>query len=731
MNPNTTPTVSVTATPIQNWSNPVNYNMGTFQIPTAQPKAPEPPKIDQPKPGAGIISDSSMSAAADAKTISDVNSLSKEQAALTEQNTKNLAVLEQQRIDLEKRREADLATINTNFGQARDKLVTNQAGETGTYTATLARMGGYLGNTASSTGALITLNQKHQVQLSELEAKKQEAIQIANNAINDKQFALATSKIAEIKDYTTQMQKARQDFFNQNKKLIEDQTQAKKDAAVAELYAGGVTDIPTILKSLSGSGLSVTSTDVQNTLKNLVPTAVNDLIETLNKSGAPADVKMKVLGAKNVNDAYIAAGPWASIGGTGIIGEYNYYKAETIAKGLTPVSFDEFQTKDANRKAGITATYSGGSAYTTPGASGEYGAYQFMPDTWKDYAGQILNDPTAPMTPANQDAVAQGMVAKWLGDGKTAEQIARKWNSGDFNKTGSGVNSKGIPWDVDAYVKRFKEMHKSIGGGNDAISIARAIKLTETGKSGDVPTERVVNIVLGSGKFTASQRADFINSMNAATNPADAFAIVKNKGRELLTETTATKVEAAEKSQAAFIAMIKAFEEYYAGGGDSNLVEGKFQDVQNKLAKISGDPKLVYLAVNVETAMQSYRNAISGTAYSVQEGQDIRSIFPNISNTQLLNETINQARRDYFEKDINSSYESVFGPAYTKLKEEADKFSQGTITEINQGEEAAKKQMNALIPTLDTKTQDSILKLYDSGFTESQVLEYLKLNKKI
>lgn len=735
-NSTTKPAVTVTSVPFSNTAgNPqVNYNMGTVT-----PNMTPPPVVPPPTPpvatnssGTGsVISTASMSGAQDNKTMIDVNGYNVNNADATKAHNDALAILDQQKKDLEARRTSELDVINTNFSQAKDRLTTGQASETGSYSATLARIGGYLGNTASATGAMISLNDKHQVQLNELEAKKQAAIQVANNAINDKQFELARSKIAEIKDYTATIAKSKQDFFNNNKKIIEDQIKAKKDTAIAEIYAGGTTDVPGILKSLESSGLSVTSGDIQDTIKNLVPPAVNDLIETLNKGGAPSDVKLKVLAAKNLNEAYAAAGPWASLGGVGIMGEYNYYKADALSKGLTPVSFNDFQTVDANRKAGITATFTGGSGYSAVGASGEYGAYQFMPETWKDYAGQILNDPNAPMTPANQDAVAQGMVSKWIASGKTPEQIARKWNSGDFNKGGSGVNAMGVKWDIDGYVAKFKENLKSLGGGNDPLTVAKAIKLTETGKSGDIPVERVVNVVLGSGKFTTAQRGDFINSMNAAKDPVDAFAIVKNKGRELLTGTTATKVEAAEKSSAAFDKMAEAFKAYYDGGGDTNIISGNFQKVQSSLLGVAGDPQKVYLAVQLETALQSYRNAISGTAYSVQEGKDIQTIFPGISNTETLNDAIIKSRKDYFETDIDGSYRSVFGPAYDDLKKEADKIRSATTNDINSEELAAKKLIEASIPLLDDEAKQTIPKLYDNGFSEVKVLEYLRSKGKI
>ena len=73
--------------------------------------------------------------------------------------------------------------------------------------------------------------------------------------------------------------------------------------------------------------------------------------------------------------------------------------------------------------------------YEAKGASGEYGAYQFMPKTWEEwssqYAQQVLQmSMTLNPTPENQDAVAKWKISQWVSQGLSPEQIAAKWNSG-------------------------------------------------------------------------------------------------------------------------------------------------------------------------------------------------------------------------------------------------------------------------------------------------------------
>lgn len=59
------------------------------------------------------------------------------------------------------------------------------------------------------------------------------------------------------------------------------------------------------------------------------------------------------------------------------------------------------------------------------------GRYQFMPNTWKAYAGEVLKDPNAPMTPENQNKVAYTKIKGFLDSGKTPAQAASMWNAGE------------------------------------------------------------------------------------------------------------------------------------------------------------------------------------------------------------------------------------------------------------------------------------------------------------
>jgi len=91
--------------------------------------------------------------------------------------------------------------------------------------------------------------------------------------------------------------------------------------------------------------------------------------------------------------------------------------------------------------------------YNAKGASGEFGAYQFMPSTWKQWAGQFLGDPNAQPTPKNQDFVAQSKINELISKGYNPEQIALIWNGGTPTRK-AGINKFGVKYDSDAYADK-------------------------------------------------------------------------------------------------------------------------------------------------------------------------------------------------------------------------------------------------------------------------------------
>jgi len=170
--------------------------------------------------------------------------------------------------------------------------------------------------------------------LEALKAKQAGDLQLYTKKV-DQLDKIRDAKIEETKAFNQKIQE-------QALKAKEEAKQAAKDSAVSEVYASGVTDPIGIMKALQAKGITITAKEAQDIIGNIVPAGLDDLVKQLRSSGAPSDVIQNVLSAKSINDAYKAAGSYATSGGTGQLGLYNRYAAETIAQGQTPMGMGDF-----------------------------------------------------------------------------------------------------------------------------------------------------------------------------------------------------------------------------------------------------------------------------------------------------------------------------------------------------------------------------------------------------
>jgi hypothetical protein len=154
-------------------------------------------------------------------------------------------------------------------------------------------------------------------------------------------------------------------------------------------------------------------------------------------------------------------------GGAGALGYGGYKMATGHNAGAVPESMKSsmggynpsYSSTPEQLANAIKKTESGGN-YGIKGASGEHGAYQYMPGTWNKYSSEYAKGTgmtgKVEMTPANQDAVTQFKIKQWKAQGLSDQDIAAKWNSGSEKNWQNkiGVNSKGVPYNTPAYVNK-------------------------------------------------------------------------------------------------------------------------------------------------------------------------------------------------------------------------------------------------------------------------------------
>jgi len=124
-------------------------------------------------------------------------------------------------------------------------------------------------------------------------------------------------------------------------------------------------------------------------------------------------------------------------------------------------------------------------AYTQKGDSGEFGRYQFMPDTYKAYAKKYLGDGNAEPTIENQNKIAYAFVKEKKEKGFNPAQIASMWNAGEgrpdaYKENHKGVNSKGVAYDTPAYVKRVSDYYRELSQTPQGYGYVQPPELQQT-----------------------------------------------------------------------------------------------------------------------------------------------------------------------------------------------------------------------------------------------------------
>jgi len=155
-------------------------------------------------------------------------------------------------------------------------------------------------------------------QIADLNNKEQMAIAQAQAAGNAQRFQVQDKINNQIAQIREEKQKAaiklNDTLLEQSKKVQDQNILLQKEQAIENIYSSGTTDISEAMKKLRSSGVNASVKEVSDTFNLL-----------------------------------------SGVGGTGIVGEYNFYKADAMKRGQVPVDFNTYQNMDANRKKSIAA----------------------------------------------------------------------------------------------------------------------------------------------------------------------------------------------------------------------------------------------------------------------------------------------------------------------------------------------------------------------------------------
>lgn len=138
---------------------------------------------------------------------------------------------------------------------------------------------------------------------------------------------------------------------------------------------------------------------------------------------------------------------------------------------MQPQQPQQLDPSVVNLTKAIRQVESGGNL-NARGGSGEFGGYQFTPDTWNAYASEAgVAVPLEQATREQQNEVAYKKIKQWKDQGYNVGQVASMWNAGQgrpnaYQENHRGVNSYGVEYDTPGYAEKVAQAYQQLKGGN-------------------------------------------------------------------------------------------------------------------------------------------------------------------------------------------------------------------------------------------------------------------------
>lgn len=253
--------------------------------------------------------------------------------------------------------------------------------------------------------------------------------------------------------------------------------------------------------------------------------------------------------------------------------------------------------KLVNLAQAIRQTESQGN-FSAKGASGEYGAYQFMPDTWNGNASRFgVNVPLDQATPAQQNEVAYKQLQEWSAQHPDWDvgNFASAWNAGPgkpnaYKEGNVGTNSKGVSYDTPGYAKKVAEAYQQFKAQNAQNAPVANVPQQGDGSSflGDLSSGNVLGAAQKAGDFAFPIVSDLAKDFEGSSTKSglqqlgdaglSALWFLPFGGiAEGATDVARVGLGLAESSKAAKVigGVATGLGAGYAGDVSSNLSQGK------------------------------------------------------------------------------------------------------------------------------------------------------------
>ena len=166
-----------------------------------------------------------------------------------------------------------------------------------------------------------------------------------------------------------------------------------------------------------------------------------------------------------------------------------------------------------------------------------------------------------------------------------------------------------------------------------------------------------------SNQLTADQGIKFTDTFDRKLqegNITGAIETLRTGIYQTLDTETAKKLGGAERGLELFREIQGDLATLEKNGINTNIFTGTAEDVNKKIGKV-GNSVMREVANKIQIAIQRYRQAVSGAAFTESEAKEYKAIFPSTSNTAALNSALIKSASGVFQGDVDFTYSRVLG----------------------------------------------------------------------
>jgi hypothetical protein len=209
---------------------------------------------------------------------------------------------------------------------------------------------------------------------------------------------------------------------------------------------------------------------------------------------------------------------------------------------------------------------------------------------------------------------------------------------------------------------------KGVQEGKTVDQIADDVRMSRQSEAFTGPARMAMQqIFAGKSGKAVDDTFDYFDDLLEKGDTKAIAGYLKNVARKQAPTDTRRQIEGQERTIQLLDEIQTDLDKYEQAGGDTNIFTGTAEKVAGKIGMVN-DPELRSIAQRVQGAIQKYRKDMSGVAFSVPEGKEYRTMFPNIDKTATFNRVAIDALKRTFSGNVQYFYENAMGEdAYNAL----------------------------------------------------------------